>query len=79
MPLHTRGDGLYVMCIDNTDYRADLTVHKVYQVLPDAQGERHGMIRIVDNTEEDYLYPAKLFAPVELSEVARKSFDAQPA
>ncbi len=69
----------YVMCLDNKSYPLDLTLHKVYRVLPDDKGERHDMMRVVDNTGEDYLYPARLFAPVELSEVAQRSFDAQPA
>ncbi len=69
----------YVMCLDNQSYPLDLTLHKVYRVLPDEKGEQHGMIRVVDNTGEDYLYPPRLFASGELSEVAQRSFDAQPA
>ncbi len=69
----------YVMCIDNRDYPIDLTLHKVYQVISTPADEQHGRIRIVDDTEEDYLYPARYFVPVELSEVAKKAFDLQLA
>jgi hypothetical protein len=69
----------YVMCIDNTDYPDDLVLHKVYRVVegqPDeALARRAHMVRIVDETDEDYLYPAKLFVAVELSPTAEAAFD----
>jgi hypothetical protein len=69
----------FVICLDNRSYPLDLTVHKVYRVLSDPQAERHHMLRVVDNTGEDYLYPVNYFAPVELSEPAQRSFDVLPA
>jgi hypothetical protein len=64
----------YVMCIDNEDYPIDLTPFKVYQVLPDEMGDEAGMIRIIDNTGEDYLYGVERFLPVELPAEAEEVF-----
>ena len=67
----------YVRCINNKAYvhlpdeadkgtLADLTIGAVYKVLPTAQHEGDtGMIRIVDNSGEDYLYPASYFQPLD--------------
>jgi hypothetical protein len=63
----------FVICIDNADYPIDLEVGKVYPVLPDAKGEAHGMIRIVDNSGEDYLYSADQFVAIQLPDSAQKA------
>lgn len=69
----------YVMCIDNKAYPIDLTLHKVYKVIPDAVGDQVGDIRIVDDSGEDYLFPEKYFVQVNLPEVAEQSFDMEIA
>ncbi|MEA5418368.1 hypothetical protein VB712_03965 [Spirulina sp. CCNP1310] len=56
----------FVVCIKNTDYATSLEVRKIYQVLPDAKANHHQMIRIIDETGEDYLYPNAYFMPIEL-------------
>jgi hypothetical protein len=48
---------IYVMCIDNKAYPHDLTLHKVYEIIPDAHGAKFGDVRIVDDSGEDYLFP----------------------
>ena len=55
-----------VICLSNTDYPESLEVRKLYRVLPDISAERDNFIRIVDETGEDYLYPANMFIKVEL-------------
>lgn len=55
----------FVLCLRN-DGSEDLEVRKVYQVLPDPSAAREGYVRVVDESGEDYLYPAKYFAPVRL-------------
>jgi hypothetical protein len=64
----------YVICIDNKGYPLDLTVHKVYKVIPDPDGEEVHMIRIVDDSGEDYLHDADRFLPVELSAEVEQTF-----
>lgn len=57
----------FVVCIKNTDYAASLEVRKIYQVLPDLKANLHQMIRVIDESGEDYLYPHDYFMPIELS------------
>jgi hypothetical protein len=56
----------FVVCVKNTDYQASLEVRKLYPRLPDADAARHGQIRVIDESGEDYLYPESYFVPVEL-------------
>jgi len=63
----------FVICINNDSNPASLILGKVYRKLEDIKAESHNMIRIIDedNSELDgYLYPAKLFVPIELPKVA---------
>ena len=63
----------FVMCISNENYTASLELWKVYRVMPDAKGDAHGLIRIVDESGEDYLYPAARFVPIRVPIVAQKA------
>jgi hypothetical protein len=65
----------YLVCINNEDYPASLELRKIYRVLPDARAARHGLVRVIDESGEDYLYPADYFASIRLPQlVARKVF-----
>lgn len=55
-----------------------LDVRKVYEGLPDAEGERRGYIRIIDESGEDYLFPAKYFVSLELPKRVEKAIEAIP-
>ncbi len=69
----------FVVCINTGDNPASLVMGKVYRTLPDADAEAHNMVRIIDedSSEPDgYLYPAAMFAPVELPEVAKRALMA---
>lgn len=57
----------FAICIRNDDYPASLEVRKIYQVLPDETVEPE-FIRVIDESGEDYLYPADYFIPIELPE-----------
>jgi hypothetical protein len=54
----------HVVCINNEGYQASLEVGKIYSVVQDA--DKHGMIRIVDNSGEDYLFDVARFFSVEI-------------
>jgi hypothetical protein len=56
----------FLLCVDNEGYEASLEVRKLYEKLPDKEAERHNQVRIIDESGEDYLYPAKFFAPIGL-------------
>lgn len=62
----------YLVCVDNTGYEVSLEPRKLYQTLPDKEGARHGQVRVLDESGEDYLYPAELFARVSLPMETRK-------
>lgn len=62
----------FALCVDNRGYDASLDVRKVYRVLADAKAGRHGLVRVIDESGEDYLYPKKLFAAIELSPAIRR-------
>ena len=57
-----------VICIANEGYEVSLELRKLYEMLPDAEAGKHGQLRIVDESGEDYLYPANLFIAVALPE-----------
>ncbi len=55
----------FALCIDNTDYEASLILRKIYDVLPDEQAGEDDLIRVVDESGEDYLYHQSHFILVE--------------
>ena len=57
----------FVICVDNRGYPAALEVRKIYRKLPDPKAARLGLLRVVDESGEDYLYPVGFFMPVRLS------------
>ena len=56
----------FAICVENTGYPASLEILKVYQVLPDEEAEQEDDLRIIDESGEDYLYPASYFVLIEL-------------
>ena len=69
----------FVICINNDSNPASLILGKVYRTMPDAEAERHKMLRIIDEDRSEpdgYLYPAAMFAPIELPEVAKRVLTA---
>ncbi len=65
----------FVICINNDSNPASLILGKVYRTMPDAEAEGHKMLRIIDEDRSEpdgYLYPATMFAPIELPEVAKR-------
>ena len=56
----------FAVCIRNDEYEASLELRKIYEVLEDSAAAKHGMVRIIDEEGEDYLYPADWFLAIEL-------------
>ena len=56
----------FAICIKNDEYPASLEIRKIYEVASDPEAAAHGMIRVIDESGEDYLYPKDHFIPVEL-------------
>jgi hypothetical protein len=62
-----------VVCIRNTGYEASLERRKIYSVLPDPDAKKHKMLRVVDESGEDYLYPENYFLSVALPPAIRQA------
>ncbi|MDX1961189.1 MAG: hypothetical protein SFU98_21650 [Leptospiraceae bacterium] len=62
----------YVICTDNTGMEASLEVRKIYLVIPDKKAEKLGMLRVIDNSEEDYLHSQKRFVYVTFDKSIQK-------
>ncbi len=67
----------FVLCIQSGSYEASLEPRKIYRVLPDAAAEARSLLRVVDDSGEDYLFPANLFVPIEVPEEAALVFVAE--
>lgn len=62
-----------VICVRNKGYAASLEKRKIYVAIPDSAASRHGQIRIIDESGEDYLYPESFFVPITLPQSVRKA------
>jgi hypothetical protein len=63
----------FALCVDNTDYKASLILGKVYRIIPDPKAAKDGLVRVVDESGEDYLYHKNHFVLVGFPKaVARK-------
>jgi len=56
----------YALCINNKEYEASLIPRKIYEIIPDERAEQDDFVRVVDESGEDYLFPADYFLPIEL-------------
>jgi len=70
-PDHTRPR--FAVCIHNAEYPASLELYKIYQVLPDEEAARDGDLRVIDESGEDYLYPAAYFVVIEVPEAVERA------
>jgi len=63
----------FVVCVKNEGYDVSLERRKIYVSLADDTAAKHGLMRVVDESGEDYLYPRDLFAPIELPPALRRA------
>lgn len=68
----TRTARQFVFCLGNKGYEASLERGKVYLNLPDRESEKLGLLRVVDESGEDYLFPKARFVAIELPQTAQK-------
>ena len=66
----------FVLCVRNGTYKASLEPRKIYRVVDDPQAEARSLLRVIDESGEDYLFPARLFVPIELPARAMPAFSA---
>ena len=56
----------FAICVDNAEYPASLELHKLYRVIHDEDAKKDGDLRIIDESGEDYLYPAEYFLLIDI-------------
>ena len=67
------GSKQLVVCVGNDGYPASLEKRKLYVVLPDPAAEKQGLLRVIDESGEDYLYPKAFFRSVALPQAVKKA------
>ena len=65
--MRQRTEPQFVVCVKNEGYVASLEPRKIYRVLPDRDAQAHQLVRVIDESGEDYLFPADYFLPITLS------------
>jgi hypothetical protein len=61
----------FALCLENTGNEASLILGKVYRILPDARSAKDDIVRIIDESGEDYLFDRGQFAFVEFPQAVR--------
>ncbi len=56
----------WLVCVANTGYEIDLEPRKLYERVFDEAAEQKGLVRIIDDSGEDYLFPSALFSAIDL-------------
>ncbi len=67
--------GGFALCIKNEGYQASLEIRKIYRAIADPEGETKPLVRIVDESGEDYLFPVDYFVPIQVPAEATAVFD----
>jgi hypothetical protein len=71
------GKKAFAVCINDGGYPASLERWKIYRVVADPAAAKHNLIRVVDESGEDYLYPKKLFRLGTLPAPLRRLYTAK--
>jgi hypothetical protein len=69
----------FAICVRNVGVPASLESRKVYRVIADAPAASQGLVRVVDESGEDYLYPDGFFVPIEVPKAAVRAFAKRSA
>ncbi len=63
----------FVVCISNSGYEVSLERRKLYELRRDENAEKEGLVRVVDESGDDYLYPEEFFLPIDLTQPLRRA------
>jgi hypothetical protein len=69
----TKTETKFLVCVNNEKFPASLEVRKIYRALPDASATRHHLVRVIDESGEDYLYPTDYFVPIKLPQLVLRA------
>jgi hypothetical protein len=68
-----RRDARFAVCIDNEGYKASLELGKLYRILPDKEAQSHGLVRVIDESGEDYAYSSNRFHSMKVPSVIERA------
>jgi hypothetical protein len=68
-----RRDAQFAVCIDNEGYKASLELGKLYRVVPDKDAQSHGLVRVIDESGEDYAYSSNRFHSMKVPPVIERA------
>ena len=68
-----RQDANFVVCVDNQGYQASLEVGKLYRLLPDTDAQSHGLVRVIDESGEDYAYSSDRFHSMKVPPITERA------
>ena len=63
----------FVVCVKNEGYEVSLERRKIYVSIEDEEAQTHKLIRVIDESGDDYLYPEKMFVAIELPQPIRRA------
>lgn len=63
----------FVVCLNNEGFAASLEIGKLYQIIPDAEAEKLGGLRVIDEDGEDYFYDAEMFCPLQVPPIVAQT------
>jgi len=63
----------FVVCVRNEGYEVSLELRKIYQAIQDTGAASHHLLRVIDESGEDYLYPQNFFLPIELPKAVERA------
>ena len=64
----------YAVCVSNKGYRASLVIRRIYRLLDDPDAAKRNLMRVVDESGEDYQYPATMFVAIDIPQEVEKTF-----
>jgi hypothetical protein len=67
----------FAVCIKNMDYPASLELYKIYRILPDDEAAKDEDVRVIDESGEDYLYPADYFVVIDVPKAVEQAILGQ--
>lgn len=62
----------FALCLENEENEASLILGKVYRIVPDARAAKDNLVRIIDESGDDYLFDKRQFAFVDFPQAVRK-------
>lgn len=64
----------YVACVSNRGYPAALVTRRIYRCVSDPDAEKRDLLRVIDESGEDYLFPTSLFVAIDLPQAVERAF-----